>query len=205
MRPGAGAEQSTCTDCGRNGAIWGYNRPISAYSGRRALSVRRLDKTKKGERFMEFFAWLEQTGLAVQVRESLWVYPTVLTCHAIGMAVVVGLLIMIDLRVLGYARGIPMTALDTLYSFAWAGFALNLVSGSMLFVADAQKFVTSTPFIIKIVGIIIGGVLAWLLARMVATVPGGRGAMPGNARAVAAVSIVVWLIAITAGRLTAYI
>ncbi len=155
---------------------------------------------------MSFFIWLAESALGHAIRESLWLYPTMLSLHAVGMTVVVGLLLMIDLRVLGFAKAIPMPSLDRLYTVAWIGFILNLLSGSMLFAGDAPRFVTSVPFIIKIVCIVIGGVLAWLLARAVAAAPGdGSGAMPGNARAIAAISMIVWVTAITSGRLTAYI
>lgn len=155
---------------------------------------------------MKFLIWLEESALGHAVRESLWLYPTVLTMHAIGMAVVVGLLLMVDLRVLGFANGIPMTSLTRLYTVAWIGFAVNLLSGSILFVGDASRFATSLPFIIKILCIIIGGLLARQLARAVAAT-GARdsGNMPAKARVIAAISVIVWTAAITSGRLTAYI
>lgn len=155
---------------------------------------------------MSFFNWLSESAPGIAVRETLWVYPTMLTLHAVGMAVVVGLLLMINLRVLGFAKAIPVASFERIYTVVWIGFAVNFLSGSMLFIGDAPKFATSAPFIIKIFCIIIGGALAWALARKMAAIPPDRsGAPPGQVRAVAAISTVVWVVAITAGRLTAYL
>ena len=57
---------------------------------------------------MELLIWLETSGVATWVNESLWGYPIVLTSHAIGMAIVVGMVTVIDLRILGYAKRIPL-------------------------------------------------------------------------------------------------
>src|SRR6476661_8812227 len=70
---------------------------------------------------------------------SIWVYPTVFTLHTFGMMVLVGAALMIDLRLLGFGRGIPLQALDRLFSVMWGAFALNAVTGTMLFIADADK------------------------------------------------------------------
>jgi hypothetical protein len=155
---------------------------------------------------MSFLGWLADSAPGIAVRETLWMYPVMLTLHAVGMAIVVGLLLMVNLRVLGFAKAIPLASMKGVNSVVVSGFAVNFLSGAMLFVGDAPRYATSAPFLIKMLCIVIGGVLAWVLARMLAATPPDRsGATSGHARALAALSTVVWLVAITAGRLTAYL
>ena len=86
---------------------------------------------------MGLFTWLEESGLAEWVRMSSIGYPTVITLHAIGMAIMVGLCVIVDLRLLGKFEGVPYEALQRLLPVAWVGFLINTLSGSGLFVAQA--------------------------------------------------------------------
>ena len=60
------------------------------------------------------FEWLETTAPAIWVGESLWGYPIMLGCHVVGLAIVVGLFMMRDLRLLGFFQGISYQSLDSL-------------------------------------------------------------------------------------------
>ena len=128
-----------------------------------------------------------------------------LSAHAIGMSIVVGVVLMIDLRVLGFAERIPISAFERLFSVAWVGVAINVVSGVMLFSADAQRFATNYMFQIKIALIFVGAISVWVLLREIMGGPRGEAVITPRAKVVAAISIVLWLGAITAGRLTAYL
>ena len=61
---------------------------------------------------MGFLAWLEATGLAEWARSSSEGYPSMITLHAFGMAIMVGLSLALDLRLLGKFAGIPYTGLQ---------------------------------------------------------------------------------------------
>ncbi len=149
---------------------------------------------------MESLIWLEESGLGVWVRESMWGYPLILASHAIGMAIVIGIITMLDLRVLGFASRIPISSIDNLFTIAWIGFFLNFLSGFLLFSADADRFFFQTVFQIKILLIILGVIALWVLLRQL------RGqAITKGAKMTAAFSLFCWFGAITAGRLTAYI
>jgi Family of unknown function (DUF6644) len=154
---------------------------------------------------MQFLEWLQATWMGVFVRESLWGYPTVLSAHAIGMAIVVGMVLMIDIRVLGFAQRIPIAAFDRLFGVAWLGVGLNVLSGIMLFSADAVRFATNRMFQIKIALIIAGAISVWVLLREIMSGPQGEAVISPRAKVVATLSIIFWLGAITAGRLTAYL
>ena len=111
--------------------------------------------------------WLESSALARMVQESMWGYPIVLSSHAVGMAVLVGLALMINFRVLGLAPKVPLTALKTMFRIAWVGLVINVVSGTMLFVANADAFFESTPFWLKISLLVIGVTLLVMLSRRI--------------------------------------
>ena len=70
---------------------------------------------------MNVLIWIQDSALGTWVAESIWGYPIVLASHALGMAVVVGTMVMINLRVLGFARNVPVTFFDKLSVITWAG------------------------------------------------------------------------------------
>ena len=95
------------------------------------------------------FVWLETTPIAQLVALSLWAYPALLSLHIIGLAIVVGIFSMRDLRLLGIAHGVEPTAFISLGKLAWIGFTINALSGILLFTSQATIFITSIPFLSK--------------------------------------------------------
>lgn len=148
--------------------------------------------------------WLEGTALASWTRESpsIWAYPTVLTLHTLGLGVVVGASAVIDLRLLGAARRIPLDSLFPLFRLiAWA-FAVNAITGILLFIADATTKGRQPVLYLKLALI---GLALWntLYARRLL---GASGDGPTRqARFIAVSSLVLWAGAIAAGRLMAYV
>lgn len=153
---------------------------------------------------MGIFEWLESTGLAAWVRESLWGYPIVLASHGVGMAIVVGIMVMIDLRLLGFANRIPVGAFEKLFTIGWIGVALNVVSGLLLFTAEAVRFSGNLMFQMKITLLIVGATTAWLSMRAALNVPASAGTSAGTTRLLAGVSMACLVFAVVAGRMTAY-
>lgn len=88
---------------------------------------------------IEILAWLEATALSIWLRESstIWAYPTVLTLHTIGLAVLVGASAALDLRLLGFGSAIPLATFAKAFRVIWIGFWINAVSGVLLFGAEA--------------------------------------------------------------------
>lgn len=151
--------------------------------------------------------WLETTGVARLVHETSWGYPIILSGHAVGMAILVGIVLMINFRVLGFAPGIPVAAMRPMYKAALVGLVINVVSGSMLFIASANTFFESNPFRIKVVLLLTGAVLLWVGWRQLA---GSSNTVASDdnrsgTRIVAAISVAVWVGVIVAGRLIAYV
>ena len=156
---------------------------------------------------MDLFVWLEGSSLSVWVREAptIWAFATIITLHTFGMGVLVGACAVLDLRILGVARAIPIGPLRTLYKVMWAGFWLNLVTGTLLFCADATSRGTQWLFFVKMF-FVIAGVITTIQIRK--HLYGGN-TEPTEASAtvkrLAIVSLAAWVLATTSGRLLAYV
>jgi len=174
---------------------------------------------------MELLASLELTDFSTWLRESDWGYPVVLCVHAVGMGMVVGITWMYCARVLGFAKEFPLWGFDRLFGLAWFGFAINAVSGVLLFIGEPRRLAVTPAFWIKMVLIVFAGLSLWALEKALHGEPdhgalaagalgGAGGAIVADASAavvvtrgakVAAIaSIVFWLAAITAGRIIGY-
>lgn len=147
---------------------------------------------------MELLYWIEESAIALWVGESLWGYPFLLSLHVVGLAVIVGLTLMLDLRLLGFFGALSTQSFLPLMKFAWAGFVVNAVSGLFLFTSQASYFATHEPFLLKIGLIFVGAVTAGIIQHNL------RNCQTKNSRALAMVSLVAWSGAIVNGRLIAY-
>ena len=157
---------------------------------------------------MALLQWLEATGVATFVRESpsLLGYTLVLSMHAAGLAIVVGVNTAISLRLLGFASSIPAAPLAKLFPVMYVGFTINAISGSLLFMASATTMGTSIMFLSKMVFVVLGFISIELLRANVfgrAAVL-EKGALPPRTKLFATFSLVAWGAAIISGRLTAY-
>jgi hypothetical protein len=137
--------------------------------------------------------------------ESIWAYPMILTMHTVGLGIVVGAAVIVDLRLLGVGPGIPLEEVKRVFPIFWLGFFINLVSGLMLFVSEAEDKATQPVFLIKLLLVAIGVIVTARIRRRLFGVgsPPMRAASSG--RTLALTSLVVWGGAIVAGRLMAYL
>jgi hypothetical protein len=155
---------------------------------------------------MAFLEWLQNTWLALLVAESLWGYPLFETIHTMGMALLIGALGLINIRVLGYKPDLPLFETRKLLPLAWIGFTANAISGTLLFMSDAIMFFESYTFRLKMVLIILGGINAALLGNRIFQ-PAAAGSLvtpTRGAKWIAGTSLVFWFGAVICGRLIAY-
>jgi hypothetical protein len=143
---------------------------------------------------------IDQTSVAIWVRESgvLYGYPLILFLHTLGLSTLVGLSSAINLRLLGFASGIPLASLDRIFWLMWGGLALTATTGVLLFMADATKHASNPAFLVKLVFVVLAvTALALTWTRVFR--------LQQNGRILAALSLVCWFGALSAGRLMAYI
>jgi hypothetical protein len=145
-----------------------------------------------------FSTWMRET-------ESPFGFYFILFIHTVGLALLVGANAVIDLRLLGVARQIPIAPLKRFFGIMWLGFWINVTSGVLLLFAYPTKSLTNPDFYIKLTLI---GFAVWIMSRMQARVFGDvsldETAMVAKGATLAKWSLFLWAGAITAGRLLAY-
>jgi hypothetical protein len=146
--------------------------------------------------------WLESAAVTLWVRQVPWAYPTVNTLHLLGLVMLVGGIGVVDLRVLGLWRSLPIGALTAaLTPIAVAGLVLQAMTGLALFAADAEALAGSGIFQAKLalVGLALlnAGVFRFLWRT-------DQSAAEPLARLSAAGSLGLWLAVGALGRLIAY-
>ena len=96
------------------------------------------------------------------MRQSLWLFPVIETVHLLGMSALVGTIAVFDLRLLGWAmRKQRVTDLThRLFPWAWAGFAVQVITGAMLFSSEAVHMQRNPAFRLKMLLILLAGIHA---------------------------------------------
>jgi hypothetical protein len=150
-----------------------------------------------------FFQTIEESGLSMWVRDNpFW---AILSIHALGMALLVGASTIIDLRILGVAKNLPIAPLKRLYGVIWFGFWIQVISGALLLIGYPTKSFTNLDFYLKLVLIAFGMVATIKLKTRIFTDPNmSESDMMIRGKALAIWSLVFWLGAVTSARMLAY-
>ena len=155
---------------------------------------------------MEVLTWLENTFLGQFIQSDPFAHPILLCFHAVGMGIVVGLVLMFDLRVLGYPKGLPLRTFQGLIGLGWIGFAMNAASGVLMFVSEASTILFNWTFQLKLALIALGGLSLWIMGKITASLDplDGEARFPTGVKVWAVISALLWIGAIVAGRYIAY-
>jgi hypothetical protein len=152
------------------------------------------------------FEWLGDTQFSAWIRSDLWGWPFALTIHALGMALFLGFLFIIGLRVLGLFVLFPYPSLRRLFPAVWIALAVQFLSGLILWMAKPAQYVRDGAFLLKVLLVIAGIYLMLSLSRLLEQEAGSwdatRGA-PSRAMKLAAAVLLVWCGVLLAGRFTA--
>ncbi len=156
-----------------------------------------------------FCQWLNDTGPARALRESLWVFPIVETIHVLAITLLAGTISILDLRLLGVIlRGERVTTVARqVLPFVWTGFSILLVSGLMLFAAEAAKSYANPAFRIKLILLVLAGLNPLIYYRTIYKRIAQWDTFPHTplaARIAGGISLTLWTAIIAAGRATAY-
>ena len=158
----------------------------------------------------DFLTWLEKSALGHFMRESsLWTYPVVNLLHVVGISTLFGAVLILDLRLVGVWRRIPLASLSAPASrVAQIGFTLAAATGAGLLATKATDYIGNPYLFVKFPAIAAALVNAGLLYRTRAWRSHVQRALtPTEERHLAfagGVSLACWLTAITAGRMIAY-
>ena len=151
--------------------------------------------------------WIQNTEYATWVRES-WGWPYALTFHAFGNAIVVGLFFIIAMRLFGLFRTIPITSLNRLFPVIWAGFIIQVYSGTTLWVSKPARYLADGMFEWKLIFVITGAIITIYFQKLLKKEAANwqaAGQVPISARRFVAITAVVWAGVLVVGRLTAYL
>ena len=153
--------------------------------------------------------WLEASALATRIRDSLYLFPFLESIHVIGLALVFGTIAIIDLRLLGTAsteRPFKRMASDIL-KWTWIAFGLTALTGSLMFITNAGVYYHNFYFRAKMVLLVLAAVnmlsFELTLGRSVHRWDRATAAPPAG-RAVAVLSLIIWISVIFAGRLIGF-
>ena len=154
-----------------------------------------------------FLLAIESTGFSTWLRESEspFAFYFILLFHTFGLALLVGANAVIDLRLLGVARAIPIAPLKSLFRIMWIGLITNALTGVLLVFAYPTKTLTNWDFYAKLTMI---GFAVWIMQKLKVQVfedaSLSEADMMARGASLAKWSLVLWFGAITAGRLLAY-
>jgi len=157
-----------------------------------------------------FCKWLEETYVGGSIRQSLWLFPAIETVHLIGMALLVATITVVDLRLLGWTRRSERMSevAGRLLPWAWVGFAVQVITGVLLFSSEAVKVYGNPAFRLKLVLIFLAALHAllfrWTVYRNVASWDESS-ATPLSARISGCISMLLWAGIVTAGRFIGFV
>jgi len=153
--------------------------------------------------------WLQDTSIGTGIRESVWIFPIIETVHLLALAFSVGIIMFVDLRLIGAAmKDQPVSEVFTkLQPMAVKGFVVNFLSGMMLFWSEPLKCYHSVYFQIKLVLLFLLGLNA--LGFQYFTFPGVAAwdkapSPPARAKMAGWVSLAFWTGVVLMGRAIAY-
>jgi hypothetical protein len=155
---------------------------------------------------------LLSTGVNDFVATHDWVWPVCEILHFFGMALIIGTIGLVDLRILGIGKGIPIKSLERFVPLGVIGFCINLFTGLTFVggnpVGGPQEYLTNLAFLLKMLLILIAGVnllafYAFGIARA-ANAVAPDGTAPVSAKVVAGVSLAAWIGVIIFGRYIMY-
>jgi hypothetical protein len=153
--------------------------------------------------------WLQKTALATGIRDSLFLFPILESVHVIGLSLVFGTIAVVDLRLLGVAstkRSFSRMASEIM-KWTWAAFALTALTGGLMFITNAAVYFHNWYFRGKMVLLVLAGLnmlMFELTARRTLARWDQSPSAPAVGRAVATVSLVIWVAVIFAGRMIGF-
>lgn len=162
------------------------------------------------ELIVQWAEWLVQTPVAEATVNFEYLFPLLESIHVIGVGLVIGTIGLVDLRLLGWAwtqRPVRDVASHML-PIAWTGFAIAVLSGALMFVANATSYIENRLFLIKLVVLCIAGLNMLVFHRLTwksidtwdtAHRP------PTAARSAGAVSLSCWIVVVFLGRWVGFV
>ena len=154
------------------------------------------------------FEWVDAFPSSIAMRESLYAFPVLPTLHLISLVMFAGLVVMMDLRLLGVAyRGTPFSEIQArLFPWQVVGMVVTSVAGLLLFYAQPMRYFGRVLYWIKIALMVLAIVNALLfhLTTYRSVAKWDTSGPPRGAKVAGGLSLALWAGVVVFGRLTAY-
>lgn len=155
-----------------------------------------------------FAVWLHATAPSQWVGSWPWTWPICETLHFIGLSLLVGIVGMLDLRLMGFLKQIPLPALKQMLPYGIAGFVINLITGGIFIVGAPEQYVTNFAFWMKMLFLVISGLNVLYFettqGQTVLTI-GPDELMPTPFKIAGAVSLFSWFMVLYWGRMLPFL
>jgi hypothetical protein len=158
--------------------------------------------------FADIVRWSEHSWLGEAGRDLFWVFPLAEIFHFFGLCLLIGSMLFVDLRMLGFARRVPLNSVLAFVPAAMIGLAINAATGIVFLCTYPENYWPSTAFRFKLAAIGIGALNAlWFKWREEPRLVGlPEHAIPdARTKAFAVLSLVIWTVVIVLGRLLPYV
>ena len=147
-------------------------------------------------------------NLGTYVLALPWTWPILETLHFIGLCMLLGGLLVIDLRLLGYNRVIPTVASHDILPIVYTGLAINTITGILFYIGDPHRYFINISFQLKMLLYVLAGLNAlWYqfkLSPRIDALPAGS-ELPSDAKLAGALSLGFWFGVLIFGRLIPYL
>ena len=150
---------------------------------------------------LEFCQWVQYSPPLVAMRSSPWLFPVIATIHLMGLSIIGGAVLLVDLRLLGLGlRSQPVAQLaQDAERWLLRGLAVMIATGILLFMCFATKYYYLTFFWVKMAALFLVVVFTLSIRRRVA-MAGDTRVNPAWNRAVALISLSLWTTVALGGR-----
>jgi len=159
--------------------------------------------------FESLIQWSSDTWLGRAGRDVFWVFPAGEVVHFFGLCLLIGAMLVVDLRLLGFARRrLSIDAALAMLPAAIVGLVLNIGSGILFLCAHPENYWPSTAFRLKLLAVVLGGANAlWFKHRQAPRLAGVADDFDADSRtkAIAALSLLIWTIVIVLGRFLPFV
>jgi len=159
--------------------------------------------------FTEFWAWLQALPISEHIGFTWW-FPLLESIHVLAIGLVVGTILMVDLRLLGLAalRYPASRVTRELVPWTWIGFVVAFITGFGMFMAGATRYVENPAFQIKFMLLPLAALnMVWFQFRTMRTISSwdDTNVLPTTAKLAGATSLLLWIGVLLAGRWTGHL
>jgi hypothetical protein len=158
---------------------------------------------------MAFANWLHHTSVSLAFQHQVrWLWPFCETLHFAGLALLIGVAGLFDLRLLGFMKRVPIEAVHDFMPWAIAGFFVNLATGLIFIVSEPAQYFTNPTWWVKVAFLVVSGLNAvtfeFGFRNAAMAFPAGSDT-PLSFKIIGAVSLVSWFGVLWAGRMLPFI